>query len=134
MKKITTSNIILINKNKDILFVKRAKGPDSGDLWSLPGGTSEKKENKEDTLVREIKEELGFVLLSFLYFKSLETNLPDKQITSHYFFGEIDNSIILDKIELSDYDWVNKNYIPTNLAFNQNAVLSDFIEFYFKKL
>ena len=126
MQKLTTSNIIIINNKQEVLLVKRAKGADAGDLWSLPGGTCEEGENKEDTLIRETQEELGCSLFSFNFFRSFETATLKKSVIAHYFFGTIKSLIVLNKIELSEYDWFNKSNIPINLAFNQNTVLSEF--------
>lgn len=121
-----TSNVIIINNKQEVLLVKRTKGADAGNLWSLPGGTCEEGENKEDTLKREIQEELGFSVSSFSFFRSFEIVTSEKTVIANYFFGTIKGSIVINKIELSEYNWFNKSNIPTNLAFNQNTVLSKF--------
>lgn len=128
MKIITTSNIIITNKHKGILLVKRAKGPDAGNLWSLPGGTCQKDETVEETLIREIKEELECKLVSFNFFKTFKTPGNEKLVIANYFWGIIEGSIILDKNESSEYGWFNKLEPLPNLAFNQNLVLSEFLK------
>ena len=42
-----------------ILLIKKARGPYTG-LYDLPGGSPEKNESFEETLIREIKEETNF--------------------------------------------------------------------------
>ena len=42
-----------------ILLIKKARGPYTG-LYDLPGGSQEKNETFEETLIREIKEETNF--------------------------------------------------------------------------
>lgn len=126
MKTITTSNIIIIDKYKKILLIKRAKGPDAGDLWSLPGGACQEGETKEETLIREIKEELGCSLASFNFFRTFKTPGNEKLIIANYFWGTIEGPIILDKNESSEYRWFNKMEPLPSLAFNQNLVLSEF--------
>lgn len=53
-----TSAAIIVNKNGHILMVKRAIEPQKG-LWDLPGGFVESKESAEESVIRELKEELG---------------------------------------------------------------------------
>jgi len=50
---------IVLNKDQDkILLVKKTRGPYKG-LYDLPGGTPEKDESHDETLVREFLEEVG---------------------------------------------------------------------------
>ncbi len=128
MKKIATSNAIIINSQRSVLLVKRVKGADAGALWSLPGGTCQEGESKEDALLRETQEELGCPLSSFSFFRSFKMAIGRKIILAHYFLGRIDSPIILNKIELSEYDWFSEVDVPVDLAFNQNEVLCEFWE------
>jgi mutator protein MutT len=52
--------LVLINKDKKILFVKRSmKKKTLPGIWSFPSGTIETRETVFETAVREAKEELG---------------------------------------------------------------------------
>ena len=128
MKIITTSNIIITDKHKSILLIKRANGLDAGDLWSLPGGTCHEGETKEEALIREIKEELGCSLASFNFFLTFKTPGKEKLVIANYFWGTTEGPIILNKNESSEYEWFNKLEPFPNLAFNQNLVLSEFLK------
>lgn len=49
---------VIINESNEILLLKRVKEPESG-YWTIPGGTVEFGEKIEETIVREIEEEIG---------------------------------------------------------------------------
>ena len=56
MKIIEVCAAIIINNNK-ILLTQRGYG-EYKDKWEFPGGKIEENETKEETIIREIKEEL----------------------------------------------------------------------------
>lgn len=62
-----TNGLILENKNGEILLTKRKYPPKKG-YWDIPGGFINFKETAEQSLIREIKEELGIELKNFYYF------------------------------------------------------------------
>lgn len=53
-----TNSAIIVNAQGHILMVKRAIEPQKG-LWDLPGGFIESQETAEQSIVRELKEEIG---------------------------------------------------------------------------
>ncbi|PCE62992.1 NUDIX hydrolase [Sediminicola luteus] len=59
LKIVDKSRLIAIKKGKVLVLEKR--GPRK--RYSLPGGVTKKKESKEGSLVREVKEEVGISLL-----------------------------------------------------------------------
>jgi len=54
----------VILENNKILLIKKNGGPYDGKL-DLPGGTIEYKERPEETLIRELKEEVGIDVTDF---------------------------------------------------------------------
>lgn len=48
----------LIKEGRLLLGLRPSKKKESGEIWEFPGGTVEKGEQPEETLVRELKEEL----------------------------------------------------------------------------
>lgn len=60
---------ILENDKGEILLVKRKADPSAG-KWDLPGGFIDLNENVEESLRRELKEELGIVPRDIRYFDS----------------------------------------------------------------
>src|SRR5688500_6478317 len=65
----STHAIILENSKGEILLVKRKFEPMKGAL-DLPGGFVESGESLEDSVIREIKEELGIDIPDVKYFGS----------------------------------------------------------------
>ena len=51
----------LVDGDGRVLIAQRPDGKAMAGLWEFPGGKVEKGENPEDTLIRELAEELGIV-------------------------------------------------------------------------
>ncbi|MCZ2158047.1 8-oxo-dGTP diphosphatase MutT [Bartonella sp. 220] len=49
----------LLNQDKRVLLTERPQGKSLAGLWEFPGGKVEKGETPEESLIRELKEELG---------------------------------------------------------------------------
>jgi 8-oxo-dGTP diphosphatase len=49
----------LIDRDKRVLIAKRPSGKPMAGLWEFPGGKVEKGETPEDTIIRELAEELA---------------------------------------------------------------------------
>lgn len=59
-------SLLLIVKDNKFLLVKRSPNDDyHPNQWALPGGTMEKGETPEQTLNREIDEELGITISGY---------------------------------------------------------------------
>jgi 8-oxo-dGTP diphosphatase len=52
----------LIDTDNRVLIAERPAGKPLAGLWEFPGGKVEAKERPEDTLIRELKEELGIAV------------------------------------------------------------------------
>ncbi len=111
-----------------VLLVKRAAREEEGSQWSIPGGTNMSGESIEETLLREIKEELGVNVVVHVLFKEYENSDSQRSIRSYYFVGDIEGSEIrLDTDELSDFKWFPFEDVPKDLAYGQNRVIADYI-------
>ena len=130
MKIATLVNLIVLNNN-EILLIKRSENEDSHKgKWSIPGGGIELNETKEETLKREINEELNCKIKWFKFFKKFEYKMPHILVKATYYYGEIKGNIKLSK-EHSEFKWFNFNQInDLNIAFNQKEILEEFIKFY----
>ncbi len=64
MKKVVTG-IIFNMENEKVLVIKRKQDEEiHGGVWAFPGGKMEAGEHEEETLRRELKEEVGLDLIS----------------------------------------------------------------------
>lgn len=95
---------LIKNSEGKLLVLERAKSKD----WSLPGGRIHKDEDWDDSLVRELKEEIGVVAESV---KPFEVNiLTDAYQTKYcvYFEVQIKEVSGLDvSREHSDLKWID---------------------------
>lgn len=130
----TPANALIIeNKNHEILLVKRKFNPKKG-YWDLPGGFVETKETIEDSLKREIKEELNINISKFNYFGSYPGNYLYKnlnyQTLCFVFTGIIDNQIPKPDDDAEEIKFFKKEKIPfKKLAFIEvKNALKDYLK------
>ena len=97
-----------IIRNKKVLMVQE----DDIDFLVFPGGGMEGGESREDTLQREILEELGTKPIN--YRMLLETDLPAKAegIMIHFvvYIGKVEGRLKLGE-DIQGVKWVDTNYL-----------------------
>jgi 8-oxo-dGTP diphosphatase len=122
----------IIQKNSQILLVKRKKDPFKGYLV-LPGGFVNEGERVEDAAKREIKEEtsLDIELIGILGVYSEPKRDPRGHIMSTVFIGKISESS--DKIDALAQDdavaieWLNLEEVDnTRFGFDHKKIISDY--------
>ena len=59
MNTLLVSAVALIDMDGRVLLAQRPEGKSMAGLWEFPGGKVEKNESPENTLIRELKEELN---------------------------------------------------------------------------
>jgi len=130
-------NLIILNEENKLLLLKRAGVGDENDdfvgYYCIAGGTVEQEETFEKALHREIEEEIGAEIVKNNYFKSFYYVVNDDlHVRAVYFYGKINGEIKLNE-ESDGFKWFGFEEVKKEkLAFNQNQVLSEFIEFYEK--
>lgn len=125
-----TATAIII-KDQRLLVGKRnlKKEPFYGD-WDFFGGYFQAGESPEETLKREIKEELGIDCdLTFLGTFTGVSSYQDFEfpVITFAYFVELKGDIVLDKNENSEYEWVPLNQIK-KIAFDSNEKLLAFVK------
>lgn len=99
---------IVLNQQNQILIIQRAKGGRHENMWEFPGGMVEYEELPEESLAREIKEEvnLDIDILRYLYsWKWIENN--EQVVGISYLCRCKDESTLKLSFEHSNYKWVN---------------------------
>tara|TARA_B100002051_G_C16621329_1_gene578418 strand:+ start:163 stop:540 length:378 start_codon:yes stop_codon:yes gene_type:complete len=106
MKKINVAAAIIIKNNK-YFIAKRNKNKHLGGFYEFPGGKQNINETLEETVIREIKEELDVYVC--VGNKLGEEHYKDEKINVHlhYFFCTIISGDIVLK-EHEDSVWVSK--------------------------
>lgn len=123
---------ILTNETGEILLVKRAVEPKKG-FWDLPGGFMNFDENIEESVLREIKEELDTVPQEIKYFKSYSDIYAFKDVTYHtlglVFVGRIDPKHLQPHDDVSSFAFFNPEDLPfETLAFaSVKQALKDYL-------
>ena len=75
---VSSCGLISDGEGRYLLVHRRADGQTWPDIWDLPGGTAEEDEDVDETLVREMREELGIEVESFQF---LDTALIEEPVS-----------------------------------------------------
>lgn len=130
-----TSSIILLNKNREILFVVRKYDPKKG-MLDLPGGFINVNETLEQGMIRELKEELGIDMgLSSIKYIGSSVDIYEhggvisKTINSMFLANLNDNQIIQPNDDVSSFAFYPITKIPYDIiAFlGMKDFLKDFL-------
>lgn len=118
MKK-EVAKIILINDNKVLLHLRDNKEYlPSANMWSLLGGIIDEGEKPEETIIREIKEEIGIEIKNPTLIKVQNRKEVDLDVTDYIFKDVIScelSELTLtegQKIEYFDYETA----LPLNIS------------------
>jgi 8-oxo-dGTP diphosphatase len=116
MKRIEVAAAVIQHQNK-ILAVQRgpAKFAYISEKWEFPGGKMEAGETEQETIIREIKEELDMDISVNSKLVTVEHSYPDFHLTMHTYMCETNQSEPkltehlayqwLEKSELTKLDW-----------------------------
>ena len=102
---------VLFDDEGKIIISQRQEGKPSGGLWEFPGGKQEYGEKIEETLSRELFEELGIKIIKYRPLISLISTENESKLTLNVFLinswtGDIDgregqkiNSVLIPDLE-----------------------------------
>jgi NAD+ diphosphatase len=108
--RISPAIITLVRKGELALLASNAKFP--GIFYSTLAGFADIGESLEETLVREVKEEVGVEVGDIRYFGSQPWPFPNSLMiafTAEWKSGEI----VIDPTEISDAQWFSAKALPT---------------------
>ena len=111
MKHIEVVCAVIKNDNGEIFCCKRGPGRALEGFWEFPGGKVESHETHEETIIREIKEELNSIIkpLKYLGISNYDYNDLDKPFSITMYAYECE--LIKGDLELTEHTekkWVKK--------------------------
>lgn len=84
---------IIINENEEVLIALRPEDAMLGGMWEFPGGKQEENEEIEETVIRELKEELGVEVSITKPFMKLDHAYSHFKITMHAYLCKLENGM-----------------------------------------
>lgn len=107
------ADAIIVNDDNKVLLVQQRK--DSAYmLWSYPGGQVEEGETIEQAVVREVKEELGVLLVAPKFMKTYSIVTSRGELDINSFTSELLGEISLKDDELMAYEWFSVDELEQN--------------------
>lgn len=127
MSKKKVATVIVVDKDKKFLILKRSKTSPGSGLWNFPGGSVEEGETYEQGGARELNEEAGLVVDpdEIKYIGALDSKyLHVRFFITSKFSGEVN----LNK-ESDDYAWIKLPETDKYRFVGNGGSLSDEIVF-----
>ena len=98
----------IVEQDGKILIAQRPEDGMLGGLWEFPGGKVEANETLEETVIRELNEELGIHIQPDRYFTSVDFQYTHLSITLHSFFCTLKSGTPT-TIGCTDWKWVRRD-------------------------
>ena len=108
--RISPGVIVGIIDNDKILLTRYAKGPYTN--YALVAGYNEIGESLEETVRREVMEEVGLKVKNIRYYKSQPWGLSGSILSGFFADLDSDSKITLDQNELAEAVWLKREEIP----------------------
>ncbi len=120
---------LLTDKDNRILLVRNINGIHSS-KWVLPGGKVEKGELAENSVIREVREELGLNLIPKFYsYREDITSSKDKFYIIFFFEGSYEGELKLQETELHELRFVDLQELETlDIGYPHKEVMVEFLE------
>jgi len=101
--------IVLITRGEELLLARNANFPRA--MYSTLAGFIEAGETAEQTLVREVREEVSLEVENIRYFSSQSWPFPN-QLMLGFFADYAGGDIICDLTEIADAQWFHHSELP----------------------
>lgn len=101
---------LIVDSENNLLIALRPEESMLGGLWEFPGGKKEKHETLQETVFRELKEELGVETEVFLKFKELKHAYSHFKITLHAYWCRVISGKPQPKLS-QQIKWVSLDHI-----------------------
>jgi mutator protein MutT len=96
-----------------VLVAQRLDDAHMGGLWEFPGGKVEAGETHEESLARELMEELGIRVVVGEQVTRIEHDYPDRSVVLHFYRAEILDGCEPQPIECAAVRWVTPEELAT---------------------
>lgn len=117
---------VILRDNK-LLLLKRNEEPFKG-MWDLPGGYMNEGEKPQESMRKEIREELGVdCILDFIdWFPGMGLWKGKKYaVLNHAFLAELQGTVSLNIEENAEMQWVPLEQVdPTTVSFDSNQAIA----------
>lgn len=127
---ISPSVIVGVTDGNKILLTKYAANHSNYRNYALVAGYVEVGETLEETVSREVMEEVGLKVKNIRYYKSQPWSFTGTLLVGYYCDVDGDTTVHLDENELSEGTWFEREDIPENTS--NISLTSEMIE-YFRK-
>jgi NAD+ diphosphatase len=101
--------IVLVTRGEELLLARNANFPRP--MYSTLAGFIEAGETAEQTLVREVREEVGVEVRNIRYFRSQSWPFPN-QLMLGFFADYAGGEIVCDPREIADAQWFHYRELP----------------------
>jgi NAD+ diphosphatase len=107
--RLSPSIIVLVHRGREVLLARNHRFPDG--MYSTLAGFVEPGESIEETLIREVKEEVGVLVKNLEYLGSQPWPFPNSLMLG--FHAEYDSGdILLQEEEIADAKWFSIDDLP----------------------
>lgn len=119
---------LLKNENNEILMMLRNKKP-AKDKWAIPGGKVEMFETLEETLKREMKEELGIEIEVTKFLCNVQD--INKEKGEHWIMPVYEAKIVNGKVKNMEPEkhkelkWFHIEDVPENISYMTQMVIDE---------
>lgn len=101
--------IVLVTRGEHMLLARNANFPQP--MYSTLAGFIEAGETAEETLAREVQEEVGVQVKNLRYFQSQSWPFPN-QLMLGFFADYAGGEIVCDEVEIADAQWFHPSELP----------------------
>lgn len=119
---------LLRNENNEILMMLRNREP-AKNCWAIPGGKVEMFETLEETLKREMKEELGVEVEVTKFLCNIQD--INKEKGEHWIMPVYETKILSGEIKNMEPEkhkelaWFSINSVPENISYMTKMVIKE---------
>ena len=126
----TIKVVAAIIKKEDKIFITRRSYGEFQDMWEFPGGKiEEEEESDEETLVREVKEELELDINNLEYLTTVEYDYPNFHLIMNCYTCEICGGTLNLNVH-NDAKWVsiqelrNQKWVPADIEVVDKIIIN----------